>query len=265
MKVGFLGAGKMGEAMIAALISSRVVTGNEMFVCDVSPERRRTLKRRYGINTYAKSHFVVDAAEIIFVAVKPQNQAAVLAEISDEMTANHLVVSIAAGKTIQSIEKILPRARVVRVMPNLPCTVGAGVSVFCGGKRVKTADKKAVKTLLGSFGSVLEMPESHFDVVTAISGSGPAFFAYVLREFAAQGQKEGLSDAEALQLAEQTMLGTAKLLITQKIDPADLIAAVASPQGTTAAGLAVLDASDVGDTLRDTIAAASRRSKELSN
>ena len=264
MKVGFIGAGKMAEAIMSALVASKTVGVHEIFASDVSAERRRFIKRRHGVNVYSKNHLVIDAVDIVVLAVKPQNLDDVCREIAPDITGKHLVISIAAGKRITSIETLLPHAKIVRVMPNLPSQVAEGISAFCAGTRATDVDKKTAASLLACFGKVIELPENLFDIVTAISGSGPAFFAYVLDRMVDAGVEEGMQRKDALLLAAQTMLGTSRLLIEQKLDPADLIKAVASPKGTTEAGLKVLESSPVADSIRATVRAATQRSRELS-
>lgn len=264
MKVGFIGSGKMAEAMIAAFLREGSVKAHELFVCDIEADRRRAMKRRYGINVYSRSDHVVESAEVLFLAVKPQHLDDVLIEIADGIGKKQLVISIAAGKKIAGIESKLVGARVVRVMPNLPCVVGEGMSVFAGGTKASVADRRTALNLLSCFGRVLELPEDQFDAVTAVSGSGPAFFAYLLDCIVEAGVAEGLERKDALLMAEQTMLGTSRLLIEKKTDPRKLIQDVASAKGTTAAGLQILNESAVSRILAQTIRAASRRSKELS-
>ncbi|MDI6774313.1 MAG: pyrroline-5-carboxylate reductase [Verrucomicrobiota bacterium] len=261
--MGFLGAGKMGEAMIAALIRAGAVRPGDVLASDVSPARRRHLAMKYRVRVGAENPLVARSARALFLAVKPQDLERVLAEIAPAMSRKRLVISIAAGRTTAWIEKRLPQARVIRVMPNLACAVGEGMSVCCLGRRAAPADARTVRRLLACFGRVLRLPERLFDAVTALSGSGPAFFAYVLDRMADAATREGIRRADALLLAEQTMLGAAKALLEGGADPLDFIRAVASPKGATAAGLAVLDASPIGDILGRAIRAAARRSKEL--
>jgi pyrroline-5-carboxylate reductase len=264
VKIGFIGAGKMGEAIIAAFLESKKAAAHQLFASDVNPSRRRHLKRRYGINLYSRNRNVAGSAQVLFLAIKPGELEGVLREIKPDVSRQHLVVSIVAGRRMAGIQAILPEAKVVRVMPNLACQVAEGMSVFCGGARATAADRRLVHELLSSFGKVLELPEDQFDVVTALSGSGPAFLAYALNAMTEAAVAEGLDRTHALLLAEQTMLGTARVLIEKGIDPPALIAAVASPKGTTAAGLAVLDGSDFRTIVGETIRAATRRSRELS-
>lgn len=264
MKIGFIGAGKMAEAMAAGLLRSGAARAADVLACDPVAARRRRMRSAYGIRAVAQPEPVVDACDVVFLAMKPQDMQAALEPVGSRFKARHLVVSIAAGRTVASIEALLPAARVVRVMPNLPAQVFQGMSVFCLGSRARAADRRTVLRLLRSVGRVMELPEACFDAVTALSGSGPAFMAYVADVLAEACVRLGLRREDALLLAEQTLLGTGALLIEQKLDPRDLIVAVTSAKGTTAAGLAVLQPSDVAGVLAETVKAAARRSRELS-
>ncbi len=264
MKVGLIGAGKMAEAIIASLIETKTLGAHQILACEIDAARRRQVKRRYGINVYSRPEHIVDVSNVIFLAVKPQGITDTVRPFADALTAKHLVISIAAGKTIANLEGLMPAARIVRVMPNICSVVSHGMSAFCMGTRAKAEDIKSVKVLLSSFGKVLELPEKHFDAVTALSGSGPAFLAFVLQAMVNSAEKMGLSKDAALLLGEQTMLGTANLLMEKKLSPETLIEAVTSAKGTTEAGLGVLGKSDVAEILDETLKAAAKRSKELS-
>jgi pyrroline-5-carboxylate reductase len=265
MRVSFIGAGKMSEAMIASLIKSKEVSPHKIFVSDINRSRRDTLKRKYGVNVYSKNQMAVGDSDVVFLAVKPQELKAVLSDIAEVISAKQIVVSIAAGKTIKVIEGILEGSRVVRVMPNLACLAGEAMSVYCGGNKATQKDVGTVAHLLRCFGRVLELPERAFDAVTAISGSGPAFFTYISLCMVEAGVSEGLKREEALLLAEQTMLGTGKLLLEKGMRAEELIQAVSSAKGTTEAGMKVLGKPEVARAVAQTIRAASERSKELSS
>ena len=263
MKIGFIGGGRMATAMIGAMCKSRTVVAHEIFVSDKSEERRSFLKKEYAVNVYSSNVYVVESAQTVIVAVKPSEMAGVLEEIAAKVSSKHLIVSIAAGCTTGSIEAVLPMVRLVRVMPNLACIVEEAMSAYCAGSRATPADMRRVGKLLVSFGKAIELPEKLFDAVTAVSGSGPAFFAYVLDKMVEGGVAEGLEREDALLLAKQTMLGTAKVLLERDLDPRDLIKEVASPKGTTVAGLSVFDQSSTTETLRRVVGAAADRSREL--
>lgn len=265
MKVSFIGAGKMSEAMIASLIKAKEVSPHKIFASDIHRSRRDTLKRKYGINVYSKNQMAVGESDVIFLAVKPQELKTVLHDIAGVISGKQIVVSIAAGKTIRVIEGILEGKRVVRVMPNLACLAGEAMSVYCGGTKATQKDTNTVAHLLRCFGRALELPERAFDAVTAISGSGPAFFTYLSLCMVEAGVAEGLKREEALLLAEQTMLGTGKLLLEKGMRAEELIEAVSSAKGTTEAGMKILGRPAVAKALAQTIRAASERSKELSS
>jgi len=264
MKIGFIGGGKMAEAIAAAVLTARLVRCSDIVVSDISPERRRRLRRVYGVTVVRDNRETVKRADTVFLAVKPQDLDQVLAEIAPAVTDRKLMVSIAAGRKLASIESCLTGARVVRVMPNLPCLVREAMSVFCLGANARASDRRWMVKLLSSFGRVLELPEEQFDAVTALSGSGPGFLAYLLGSLAEGAELEGLSKSDAWLLARQTMLGTARLLLEKNLQAAELISAVASAKGTTVAGLEVLEKGNVSGLLKKAIAAAARRSRDLS-
>lgn len=263
MKIGCVGAGKMAEAMLTAWIRKGLVRPEEITASDVSDDRLSAMRTGLGVRAVRDNRETLDS-DVIVLAVKPQHLSDVLSALPADAAAGRMVLSIIAGKRISGIEAALPRARVVRVMPNLPCVVGEGMSAWCAGRGVTGADRKTVSSMLSAFGAAVEVDESRLDAVTALSGSGPAFFAWVLDRLAAGAAAQGLPPETAIVLARQTMLGTARLLIDRETDPKALIASVASAKGTTAAGLAVLDGSDAGAVLERTIAAAAQRSRELS-
>ena len=262
-KIGFIGAGKMAEAMISGLIANRFANPGEIIVSDISGERLTVLNREYGIRTTLSNAEVVAQVPVCILAVKPQQLGQVLSDVASLVTPGHLMVSIAAGKSIGFLESLLTVGRVVRVMPNIACLVGAGMNVYTRGSRASAEDGVLVANLLGCCGRALEVPESLFDAVTALSGSGPAFFAYLLGQLVDGAVKEGLPREQALILAAQTMAGTAQLLLQKGMSPADLATAVTSAKGTTAAGREILETPVISEILGNTIHAAAMRSREL--
>ena len=262
-KIGFIGAGKMAEAMIAGLVKNRFCGPDAILASDICGERLKEISQRMGIRITVDNAEVLGHAPLCVVAVKPQQVDEVLGGLAPVVTSAHLMVSIAAGKTTAALESLLPAGRVVRVMPNIACLVGEGMNAFTRGRRATPADADVVSRLRACCGQALELPESLFDAVTALSGSGPAFFAHVLDRFVDGAVQEGLPRGQALLLAEQTMLGTARLLMAKPMTPADLATAVTSAKGTTAAGREILETPVLADILGRTIAAAARRSREL--
>jgi pyrroline-5-carboxylate reductase len=264
MKLGFVGGGKMAEALMASMLQARAVEPHAIFVSDVSEERRKHLKGIYGVNVYSRNTVIPNMAELVILAVKPQQLDEVFHELQLEVHKDHLVISIAAGKTVASLQAGFPEARIIRVMPNMGALVGHGMTALCKGRTASDTDVRTATKILSCSGKVLEIPEAAFDAVTALSGSGPAFFAFFMDAMIAAGMAEGLSQDQALEMAQQTMLGTAHVISERGISPRELITSVASAKGTTAAGLDVMEPSDLNAIVRDTLAAAARRSKELS-
>ncbi len=265
MKIGFLGAGKMAEAILAGMLRNELAAPGDIVACDVLPERLQTLRTRYRVAVTDSPEEVARRCGIVVLAVKPQDLDALLRRLAPAVGKRHLLVSIAAGKTLAAMQGLLgDSVRLVRVMPNLALMVGAGMSVYCLGAAARAADGKTVRTILGAAGRVVELAEAHFDAVTALSGSGPAFFAYAMQALADGAAAQGLPADTARLLAEQTMLGAAAVLLETGQDPAAFIQAVASPKGTTAAGLAVLEKSALRGILARTVRAAAKRSAELS-
>lgn len=262
--IGFVGAGKMAEAVMGGLIARQCFRPEMVVASDVDAAHLAALGHRLGIRVAASNTEVVNIAELCCLAVKPQQLDAVLDEIAPAVSDRHLMVSIAAGKSTAGIEARLPRGRVVRVMPNIACLVGEGMNVFTRGSRATDADAAGVRKILECVGRALELPESMFDAVTALGGSGPAFYAYLLEGLAAGAVKEGLPAAAALHIAAQAMAGTARLLLENRFSPAELAAAVTSAKGTTAAGREILETPAMADILVRTVQAAARRSRELS-
>ena len=262
--LGFLGAGKMAEALMSGAIRGGVVEASKVLACDIVAARREDLAGRFGVCTTEDPFEVVGRCPRIVLAVKPQDLGDLLAKVAPKLTSGHLVFSIAAGKRLDWLQKIAPEARFVRVMPNLALMVGEGMCAYCPGALATDADAAQAERLLGCSGRVVRLPESCFDAVTALSGSGPAFFAKVMVDLALAAEAEGLPADAARLLAMQTMLGTARYLMETKQDPAAFIKAVSSPKGTTVAGLDVMAASDLESILGQTIHAAARRSHELS-
>ncbi len=262
--IGFLGAGKMGTAMLASLLQGGAALPANILACETLAERRALLRRRYRVRVTADPALLATGCEIIFLAVKPQDLDPLLDTLAPALTRRHLLISIAAGKRLERLRELVGQGpRLARVMPNLPVMVRSGMLVFCLGTGAKRGDRGFVTRLLACCGEVLELEERHFDAVTALSGSGPAFYTYIMRALATAAESLDLPPQAASKLALQTMLGTARFLRETAQAPADFIQAVTSPHGTTAAGLAVLQKSSLEAILSRTIAAAARRSREL--
>jgi pyrroline-5-carboxylate reductase len=255
----------MAEAIMSALAQTGLCEPWDVVACDTSKERRDLMAKQWQVTVTDCPVETVRECNVLVLAVKPQDVGALLMSVKKHLTAKHLLVSIAAGKTLAMLRKAAgTKPRIVRVMPNLPLMVQEGMSVSCAAKDARPADKKIVAQLFGSAGAVLELPEKHFDAVTALSGSGPAFVAYVMNAMVEAAVALKLPADAARLLAEQTFIGTGIYLQNTGRDIGEFIQAVASPKGTTAAGLEVLQNSTLRKIITKTLSASAQRSKELS-
>ena len=257
-KIGFIGAGKMAEALISAVLESKLA--KSIIASDVSSERLDYIKKKFKIQVSKDNNQVVNNSDIVFIAVKPQIIDDVLGGIKDT---DKLVISIAAGVTIAQLESKLDKARVIRVMPNTPCLVGEMAAGFCKGSKANEDDIKSVEEILNLAGKAYYLKEKDLDAVTALSGSGPAFIARLLGWMIEGAKKEGLQEEIAKELAYQTAIGTGKLLMETGMSPEELVKNVSSPGGTTVAGREVLEKSDVKDLIIKMVGAAAKRSRDL--
>ncbi len=259
-RLGFVGAGAMALGLARGIRAAGLA--GAITAHDPVRERLDRFCAEAGAEPAARNGAVAARAEIVFLAVKPQDVPAAAADLAAG-PAGRLVVSIAAGVTLARLGAWLPAARLIRVMPNLPCVVGEMAAGFARGPSATAADVRAVGGLLRALGVALEVDEAHLDAVTALSGSGPAFMARLLQAFIDAGQACGLPREAARALTLQTAKGTAVLLQERGYRTADFIDMVSSPGGTTEAGRAVLESSDLDAAIAGTIAAAAGRSREL--
>ena len=262
--LGFFGAGKMAEGILAAAACQNGFDPQTVLMAEKVPSRAKDMEKRCHVRTTPNAAEVARSARVIFLAVRPQNLAALATDVKPHLSAKTLVVSIVAGKSIATLRKLLGRdVRIVRVMPNLALRAREGMCAVCPAKNATAADVKRVVKILNGAGRTIVLPEKCFDAVTALSGSGPAFFAFMEQAMAAAGEKLGLPVAAARLLAEQTMLGTAAYLRQSGADLETFISGVATPGGTTAAGMDVMRASNFAAIVADTLKAAAQRSAEL--
>jgi pyrroline-5-carboxylate reductase len=262
--LGFVGGGQMAEALIKGLLSRKLFNPGQITVSDPSEVRRNHLKESFGINITSENKEAVTGSEIIILAVKPQVMSTVLEDIGPVVSSNHIVVSIAAGITIHSLEKRLPEGtRVVRVMPNTPALVQAGAAALCNGTAARQGDLDMVRKILETVGKAVVIPESLMDAVTGLSGSGPAYVFTFIEGLIDAGVREGLPRTVAQELVVQTVLGAALMCQNTGKHPAELTTMVTSPGGTTVAGLHVLERAALRGMLLDAVRAATERSREL--
>jgi pyrroline-5-carboxylate reductase len=254
----------MATAIIQGMI--RHGTSAELIsASDPSPATRASLVGETGVPTFDSNAEVVKNSDVVVLAVKPQVIAPVLAELRPLITPDHLVVSVAAGVSLATLTNGLgPDRRIARAMPNTPALVGEGAAGYCLGPNAKECDDSTVATCLSSIGIAFRVPESQLDAVTGLSGSGPAFVYIMIEALADGGVRAGLPRDMALALAAQTVLGSAKMVIETGQHPGLLKDQVASPGGTTIAGLHALERGAIRAALMDAVEAAYRRSIELS-
>ncbi|MSO42813.1 MAG: pyrroline-5-carboxylate reductase [Candidatus Planktophila sp.] len=262
ISVGVIGAGVMGEALIAALISYGVKP-ELITISEKRKERADELVKRYGISV-AELTGKVSKAQALLLVVKPQDMADVLAEIKSSLNPDAVVVTFAAGKTISFITDALGTGNpVIRVMPNTATLVGAGMAAISLGRGVSAEQSDFVTGFLAATGKVVEVPEDLQDAVTAASGSGPAYFFRFVEAMVEGAKALGLSQEIATELTVQTMIGAAKLLESSGKSATTLRENVTSPNGTTAAALASFDADNISTMVATAMKAARDRSQEL--
>jgi pyrroline-5-carboxylate reductase len=263
--IAFIGAGNMAEALIRGLLAGRTVAARQIIATDVRPERREFLTKTFGVRTMDDNLEAVKAADIVVLAVKPQQVDEVLLVFKWAMTDRKLVISIAAGVTTARIERALgERARVMRVMPNTPALVGAGAAGVAKGAHATNEDLAVTESILRAVGICVRVEEKFIDAVTALSGSGPAYVYYVTEAMIQAGVTAGLDRALAKKLAIQTVYGAAKLLVESAEEPESLRRKVTSPGGTTEAALKVMSGRKLAEIFAEAMKAAEKRSRELS-
>jgi pyrroline-5-carboxylate reductase len=264
IRVGFLGAGRMATALAKGLITARFTSADSILASDPLPAACETFSHAIGGRTVGSNVEVVRGADVLVLAVKPGHVAEVLAEIRGEVQARHLVISIAAGVPLKTLRNSLgSHTRLARVMPNTPCLVAAGASAYARGGSATPEDGQLVARLLSTVGIAIELPEHLLDAVTGLSGSGPAYVYQVIEALSDGGVLMGLPRDVATRLASQTVLGAAQMVVQTGEAPAVLKDAVASPGGTTIAGLHALETGGLRAALMNAVRAATLRSQEL--
>jgi pyrroline-5-carboxylate reductase len=262
--VGFIGGGNMGEALIRGLLASGLVPPERILAADVRVERLEALARQQGIRTLADNGRLAAEADVLILAVKPQVMTLVLTEIAPAITARTLVVSIAAGVPTARLREPLPAGvRLVRVMPNTPALVLEGATAIARAEGLHAGDLETVEEIFGAVGRVVVLDEALMDAVTALSGSGPAYVALVIEALADGGVNMGLDRATAMLLSAQTVRGSARLLLETGLHPGALKDMVASPGGTTIAGVAALEEGGLRRALIAAVERATVRAREL--
>lgn len=264
MKLGFVGCGFMGEAMLSAILAKGVVTGSDVFVSDINDERCGYVDRTFSVRTTGDFVEVADAAEIVIFAVKPQEFDQTAHRVEGKFRRDQTVISIMAGVPIDKIARSLRHAGIVRAMPNTPAAVGEGMSVWTATPEVDEATRAQVGAIFGAMGREMYVDdEKYLDMATALSASGPGFVYLLIEAFIDAGVHIGYKRDVAQMLALQTFIGSVKYMEATGKHPAELRNQVTSPGGTTAAGLIEMENAGVRGAIIDAIEAAYNRSKEL--
>ncbi|MEI7473610.1 MAG: pyrroline-5-carboxylate reductase [bacterium] len=263
-KIGFIGAGKMAQAIINGVLKSNFTKTENIYTFEPDLNTVKALKHNLEINFCKNNNEVVQNSDIIIICVKPHFVETVLKEINGSLNKNKIIVSIAAGvstkKMEQSIDSGIP---VVRVMPNTPALVGEGMSALCKGKYCSDETLSYIKELFSKLGRAIEVEEKFINAVTGISGSGPAFMYLIIEALADGGVKLGLRKDVALELAAQTALGAAKMILETGKHPSILKDEVTTPAGTTAEGLYSMEKDNIRASLIRTVIKTARRADEL--
>jgi len=254
----------MTEALVSGMLQAGVARADQLHATDILPERRNYLHSRYKIRAGSDNKEAAGSSQIIILSVEPQHLNEVLDTIRPALRAESLIISVAAGYPIARVAaRLKPEARIVRSMPNTPSTVLEGVSALAFGPRVSDEDAQVARTIFESVGKVVVVEERLMDAVTGLSGSGPAYVYLMIEALADGGVKMGLSRSVAELLAAQTVLGAARMVIESGEHPGRLKDRVASPGGTTIAGIHKLEEGRLRGTLIAAVEAATKRSQEL--
>jgi pyrroline-5-carboxylate reductase len=262
-KLAVVGGGQMGRALVGGMLASHVVAASDIGLVEPSEAGQKWWAENHPDIMITELAPAVAAADLVLLAVKP-NVVPLVAKQEAGFWTGKLVVSIAAGVALSQLSGWIEHHRVVRAMPNTPSLVRAGASAFCGDHDVTPEDTAWIDSMLGSVGLSVEVAERQMDAVTGLSGSGPAYVCMMIEALADGGVQEGLPRRMAMRLATQTVLGTAKMIAETGRHPGELKDAVASPGGTTIAGIAVLEQNGIRGALAQAVAASAGRSRELS-
>lgn len=261
-KISIIGTGNMGSALLNGIVKKGNVPKEQIFAADINKEKLNFLKRNLNINT-GDNLVVSRKGDIVILAVKPDVIYSILQEIKNELSSKKIIVSIAAGVTTSNIEKIVGKKSIIRVMPNTPALIGLGISALCKGKFASNQDLKLVEMIFKTVGKTLILDEDKMNIITAISGSGPAYLFYLAEFMIKAGEKNGLTKHQVNQLVKFTLQGAGELLVKSSLSPQKLRKAVTSPGGTTQAALDYLDKNKWGEILIKAIERAKERADGL--
>jgi pyrroline-5-carboxylate reductase len=263
-KIIIFGLGAMGGALVRGWIKTKIFSVSNLTAVNLNPQKRKSLVRQLEIRLIVDPTEALKKAQLIVLAVKPQQMKSLLVQVGALFPKKTLIISIAAGISTRQIEKALPQGcPVVRVMPNTPSLLGDGMSAVAGGSRSSHSDIKLVLSLFDAVGKSVEVSEDQMDLVTALSGSGPAYIFNMIEALVEAGVKKGLPEKTALLLASQTAYGAARMVLKTEKSPEELRAQVTSPGGTTQAGLTAMKERGFRESIFAAVEAAMKRSAEL--
>ncbi len=263
-ELGVIGVGNMGEAIVKGILNKGILKSDDIVVYDRIKDKAKAISDKYGVGIANSNALLTKLSKIIILAIKPQDLEETVKEIKDYLTEDKILISILAGTSSEKIKTNLGRSiNVVRVMPNTPALIGEGVIAVSYDKGINDSMKDYINNILSALGKVYEVKEDLMDVITGLSGSGPAYVFTFIDSLAQGGVKKGLPYQLALELAVQTVLGSAKLLQETKEHPMVLRDKVSSPAGTTIYGLHELEKHNFRDSVISAVETATERSKEL--
>ena len=263
MKIGFIGGGALAGALVKSLAGNLVGNPADLYVSDHKQERCDELRQEYRVNAMVGADSFAGKVDVLVLAIKPKDAEKAMKEVASKVRQGTVIVSVVAGRKLADIEPYFPGNPVIRVMPNVPQSVGEGMAAYALGTGVSGAAADMVREIWSSVGKAVEVPESLMDAVTGLSGSGPAFAFLVIDALADGGVAAGLPRKTAILLAAQTLLGSAKMLLETGLHPDVLRDQVTSPAGTTIAGVRVLEERGLRSALIEAVIAATEKSREL--
>jgi pyrroline-5-carboxylate reductase len=262
--IGFIGAGNMAEALIRGFIETKTCGADQLWASDVNAERLTWMSQTFGVKTTPDNALLAASCQVIILAIKPQQIPVALKSLRPHFKPEHLLLSIAAGIPTGYLEKCVAQPlKIVRIMPNTPAKLRAGASAFCLGKFAGDAEKELVQTLFAAVGTVVCVAETDMNAVTALSGSGPAYFFKICELMTQAGQSMGLTESVAKTLSIQTMLGAARMLAETGQEAGELRQAVTSKGGTTEAALTLWEQTNFSEIFKNGLLRARDRALEL--
>lgn len=264
MKLGFIGTGNMASAIMGGIIKNNVIPAEEIIGADLFAPGRERVQKEYGINVTADNKEVAQKAETIILSVKPQFYESVIADIKDVVTDKQIIITIAPGKTLAWLaEQFGKDVKIVRTMPNTPAMVGEGMTAVCPNEHLAEDEIAYVKSLLESFSRAEIVPERLMDVVTAVSGSSPAYVFMLIEAMADAAVSGGMPRKQAYQFAAQALLGSAKMVLETGMHPGELKDMVCSPAGSTIEGVRILEQNGFRSAVFEALNGAAEKGKKM--